>query len=401
MSISSHTSILTKLWAQGSPGGRCIGPALQISGSSDVALSLLFLPLLWGVCASSAQASRSEDLVVRITSGTDEQDSTAVLRRAIDEQRRSNVPTEIVLTGRFKLDRALRIGPGNDDITIEGSDGRSAEIVASPHAERAVEVIGTNNVRVARLRLSGFSRDGIFVSNSQGVVIENNTVRETLSGAWSEGAIHLTGTVAGAIISDNRVEGADYAGIIVDTDARSDISGLRITGNVIHSVCRRIADCGAIHVNDRAGRSRGIVIEKNVIDGFGPQSVGGRGIYLDDGASYVVARANMISGPGVFAFEIHGGHHNEIDSNMIDMTAIRQAILYQPQRPNRWEDMTDNVFASNCFVDRASTAKTLLGSQIIPVRSFPAFLNNQICDRRSVDRCTCTSVGLSIAEKRG
>lgn len=134
--------------------------------------------------------------------------------------------------------------------------------------------------------------------------------------------MQLIGSVAGSIVRDNVIDGADYAGILFGTNKNSDVSGARITGNQVRDTCGRVRDCGAIYINDRGRRSSNILIADNQVSGFGPLAARGRAIYIDDWASHVTVRRNKIAGPGFNAFQIHGGHDNIIEQNSVDMQGI-------------------------------------------------------------------------------
>lgn len=273
-------------------------------------------------------------------------------QRAVTELRallQEGGETCINLSGRFPLAAPLVITAAASGLKIRSPQAAPATLVAVDGGARGIEVIAASNVTIEGLELIGFAHDGIFASNSRNLTIRSVTVNETKSTAWSQGSIHLTGTSTGALIEANTVDGADYAGIIIDTEAGSDVSNTLIRNNRVTRSCRRVHDCGAIYVNDRGRRSGNILISDNVVTDFGPFAVGGRGIYLDDWASHVTVRRNRIIGPGRFAFQIHGGHHNRIAGNHIDMAAIETPLLYQAAVDGSREVMPGNVLEGNVF----------------------------------------------------
>lgn len=284
---------------------------------------------------------------IEISADGDGSEGVKTLRRAIERQGETKIPIHIVLQGRFVIERAIRVDSRNDGVSI--SADKDAELIAAGGAMRGIEIIRSSGTRVTGLRLSGFSHDGIYVEDSNDVIIERNTVTETQSSGWSQGAIHLTGNVAGSLVSDNIVQGADYGGIHIDTKNISDVSNVRIIGNYVSNTCRRIFDCGAIYINDRSKRSRNIMISNNVVKNFGPPEVGGRGIYLDDWASFVTVTDNNISGPGRYAFQIHGGNNNQIERNIVNMRGIGTALLYQEVKIGDRPLMTGNTLKYNTF----------------------------------------------------
>lgn len=259
----------------------------------------------------------------------------------------------VTLSGRFPLAAPLRISNVNSGLHIHSSAKEPAILVAVLQAKRGMDIIAASDVTIEGIVLVGFAHDGIFANNSRNLTIRSVTVIETGSTAWSQGSIHLTGTSTGALVETNTIQGANFAGIVVDTDAASDVSNITIRNNRVTRSCRRVHDCGAIYVNDRGRRSRNILIVDNFVDDFGPISVGGRGIYIDDWASYVTVRGNRIAGPGRFAFQIHGGHNNFITGNSIEMADIASPLVYEAAIGGTRATMTKNVVTDNVFTHRA------------------------------------------------
>ncbi|MCD2317283.1 right-handed parallel beta-helix repeat-containing protein [Sphingomonas sp. IC-11] len=260
----------------------------------------------------------------------------------------------ILVSGTFFLDHPLRLTSGNAGSKIVSAPGNMATFIGRSGASRGLEIIGADDVVVQSIKFSSFQREGVYAQNARRVTIRSVAVEDIRSNAWSQGAVHLTGVSTDALIENSTIDGADYAGIIIDTDATSDISGTRILNNRVQHSCRRIHDCGAIYVNDRGRVSRNIVIAGNVVTDFGPLSSGGRGIYLDDWASHVAVRNNYISGPGHFAFQIHGGRDNRITHNIVDMAHIYTALLYQAAAGSTRAAMMGNVVADNIFTRHAA-----------------------------------------------
>ena len=305
--------------------------------------------------ASTLGATRTNTIYVS-AAGDDKADgltpATAVL--SPEQGRKLAIPkgvgTTILFSGQFTLTKPLVLDRTSKQMILASAPGGQAAFKASPGTKFGIIAQGADGVRITDLAFSGFSEDAISIRNSRRVVVMRNEIRETLSHAWSQGAIHFTGNVAGARIQSNVVSGADYAGIIVDTDTRSDVSDVRISGNRVTATCRRVSDCGAIYINDRSRRSRRIFIERNVVSGFSGEKVSGRGIYLDDWASHVTVTNNSVAGPGTYAFQIHGGHDVILSDNEVDLRQIRQFVLYQKVRQTNWSTMRRNRIVRNCFL---------------------------------------------------
>lgn len=306
---------------------------------------LLATGLSSALAAHCAPAPREPDCKSVSAEPGREEEAVVELRELLS----ANVETCLSLSGQFPLAAPLVITSAASGLRVGSSKTEPATLIAVGGNTRGIEVIEAPNVTIERLELTGFAHDGIFASNTRNLTIRLVTVKETGSTAWSQGSIHLTGSSTGALVEANTVEDAGYAGIIVDTNTTSDISNVSIRNNHVMRSCQRVHDCGAIYVNDRGRRSRNILLADNVIADFGPLPVGGRGIYVDDWASHVTVRRNRISGPGRFAFQIHGGHHNRIIGNHIDMIGIASPLLYQAAADGTREVMIGNTMTGNVF----------------------------------------------------
>lgn len=250
------------------------------------------------------------------------------------------------IEGYFVLERPIEIC-GRTRFSLISPRRTAVLAAASANVSRGVSACGTDQLLLSGFQLEGFNTDGIFAKDTKATEVRGITVLNTRSTGWSQAAIHLTGNSTGAYIHHNSVRYADYAGILIDTTSVSDVSNVRITYNRVLDTCRLIDDCGAIYINDRARRSSDITIRANHVENFGPVNAGGRGIYLDDWASHVVVLANSISGTGRYAVQIHGGHDNAIESNVVDARSIATVMLYQAGLNDTFSNMTNNVFSGN------------------------------------------------------
>jgi hypothetical protein len=311
--------------------------------------------------------------------GTSFETAYRSIDHALAKARTAKARVTIYLVGRFVRSTPVRLYPADHGLTIAAAPGMKARIEAGPNAKVGILVDGADSVRLHGLSLEGFATDGIFIKNAKDVIIEDNTVLNTLSSGWSQGSIHLTGIIPGATIQRNTIIGANYAGILIDTNITSNVSKLTIKYNSIYSSCRTVSDCGAIYVNDRGKRSFGGVIADNIIEAFGSKGVSSRGIYLDDWASDMLVRGNRITGPGTFAIQIHGGSRNNIRDNIVNLDAIDEVLLVQPAANGKWENMTDNVFVDNIFFIGSGHSRPLLMRLTVPSVAMPYIIGNKMC----------------------
>jgi hypothetical protein len=256
----------------------------------------------------------------------------------------------IYFIGRFDLATPIRITKDLAGTKLAAASGGSATFRAVKQNGVGILVAGADGVTVADLTFEGFRESAILVEAGRRARINGNTVLETRSTMWSQGGIHLRGTTAGSVVTRNRIVGADYAGIIADTNSESDISDLQISYNYVTDTCRVVLDCGAIHINDRGRASRGVKIIGNTVHDFGPIKNLARGIYLDDWATGTLVSGNHISGRGGYAFQIHGGSDNLVTKNTVDLRNLAGGLLYQRASDHQAHFMLGNRFVRNRFI---------------------------------------------------
>ena len=224
--------------------------------------------------------------------------------------------------------------PGQTPVLDGGETVKQAIVISAPH------------VTIRWLTLQNYAESGIVALNAAGVVIDSNTVKNTLSTAWNQAGIVSVGSAAGGRITHNLVRNSQYDGILAATSERDSITGLLIQDNAVYDSCTRVADCGAIHVNDRGHASTGIRIDHNIIGRYGSDRLISKAIYMDDLLSNTQVTNNIVYGNGQFAIHVHGGDHNLIQNNILDVREATGAVFYQTRSPGGLA-MTDNIFRCN------------------------------------------------------
>lgn len=300
------------------------------------------------------------------------------LTRARDLMRLRGAPKVTLLSGNFVLDASLRLNPADAGTTWRAAPGKQASLFAAQGVPIGIAIQGADRVTIAGLRLLNFQTDGIRAAESQAVSIIGNQVIDTHSSAWSQAAIHLVGNVTGSTVTGNTIEGADYSGIAVTTNAQSVVNRITIVRNTVSGTCRKVHDCGGIYISDRGRRSEGSIIANNVIRSFGSTATGARGIYLDDWASGIRVRGNRLSGPGAYAIHIHGGSRNLIEKNVIDARLIDYPLYIQPVDGDITGRMAANVVRHNMFIVSAAGRKLI---RFLPAvtHSIPSLTTNKVC----------------------
>ena len=175
--------------------------------------------------------------------------------------------------------------------------------------------------------LSGGDRKSL--QPSRHLVVDNHIHHTTRLVRNGRAAINVYGV--GSVIRRNEIHSIPSTAVqLIGNDHLLEL-------NNIHHACELSADCGAVY-SGRDWSFRGNVIRHNRIHsifGYGLQARhhdhvvyttpnGGRGVYLDDGASGFVVHGNLLYDIPEKAVQIGGGRDNEITNNVfvVDRHAI-------------------------------------------------------------------------------
>ncbi|MEB2322445.1 MAG: right-handed parallel beta-helix repeat-containing protein [Sorangiineae bacterium] len=227
-------------------------------------------------------------------------------------------------------------------------------------------LINANNVTVRWITFRNFVKStiGLFWGGANDVLIDSNTILNTLSDGWVQAAIYMCcGQHKNARITHNLIDGANYIGI--DAGAATidggDMAGTTIAYNAVYRTCRTVADCGAIYLWDRDRQSSNVTVDNNVLGDFGTRAVGGRALYLDDNTSNVTLRNNVAYGTGDWAVQYHGGDHNLFTNNIFDISDVTHRLaVYQDTGDQTPPDlMSGNAFRCNIVYSSATPPSSL------------------------------------------
>lgn len=227
---------------------------------------------------------------------------------------------------------------------------------------------------------------GIDAKFAGAALISGNTVTATgtiAANGWSQGAIRAG---AGAKVQDNNLDGSAYHGIHF-----SGTGGGIVSGNTVANYCLRLADCGGIYTWNGAkasGISQISTVEANQVlaasantagaAGFGIEVVAG--IFLDDFASGVTVRNNLIYGMPL-GIDVHNGSNNTIESNHIWLTSEAALVASMDQNDNDW--MVGNVFRANQIVP-VKTASAVFPAMPTFQESYPIWFFNNLSGSLSI-----------------
>ncbi len=255
------------------------------------------------------------------------------------------------------------------------------------------------------VRSSMFSNNwvlGIDALYSAGAQIANNTVSATgtaSSSGWSQAAI---GAGPGASVQDNTVDGSAYHGIRF-----SGSNGSMVSGNTLTNYCLRLADCGGIYTWNGAKTviNQTSTVESNQVlaakanadgaTGFGIEVA--VGIFLDDFASGVTVRNNLVYG-APYGIEVHNGWSNTIEYNRVWLATKAALVALMDRNDKDW--MVGNIFRANQIVP----VKT--GSAVFPAmptfqESYPIWFFNNLSGSSSISSGTNTFTGNQVVRLDG
>lgn len=289
--------------------------------------------------------------------GTSALEPFQTLERARTAARGPTTKTVYLLDGVYPRSAPLELEAVDAGESWLGFPGQTPILDGGSSTETGIVVKHqANDVTIRWLTLRDFALNGIFVGSwgsVQGAVIDSNTILNTHSDNWTQAAIMIGGTVTGAQLTHNLVDGAGYIGIGAFSAETHNISDLTIAHNAVYATCLTVADCAGIYVIDRAHASTNILIDNNVVGDYGSTSNGSKGIYLDDQLSNATARNNIIYGTGEWAIQYHGGDHNVFTNNIFDISGAGRLGLYQDAgQPNY--GMGANSFTCNIVYSSAA-----------------------------------------------
>ncbi len=251
-----------------------------------------------------------------------------------------------------------------------------------------IEGVEINNTGAAGLSLVGGDRKtlqpGLLVARKC-TITQVGRLQKTYTPAVS-----LYGV--GNTVEDSVLRGGPHAAIIFHGNDH------QIRRNLIEDFVQETDDAGAIYTG-RDWTERGTVIEQNVIRNIGSADLhyGAHAIYLDDQASGIIVKNNLIShaGRGVF---IGGGRDNTVSNNIF---ANCNYGVYLDAR-GRATSTTQGISANQDYLDkiRAVGASSALYSSRYPgwatlLKDEPGAPKNNIVDGNIFRNC-----GLSNIKRR-
>jgi len=205
------------------------------------------------------------------------------------------------------------------------------------------------------------ARTGIELQDdSDGNGIDSNVIQGAGGPETHGGGIFLHGASRNLIIR-NRVSDTAGMGIgIVNWDETTINLGNAVVGNAVLRTNLTATDSGAIYLLGRSQLETATRVTDNWIDLTGGPDRHSVGIYLDDSISGVRVSGNVVRNAGSDAVQIHGGSHNVVTHNVLDLgDGHASAVLFQaaPADTDPSNRQEGNVVVENIILSRGPQAK--------------------------------------------
>ncbi len=277
----------------------------------------------------------------------------------------ATIKTVYLLGGTYARSAPLTLGSQDSGQSWLAYPGQTPILDGGSQTEGAIVLDMANDVTIRWITFRNFVKTtiGALWSDGKNLVIDSNTIENTLSDGWVQAAIYVCcGKHEDMRITHNRIDGANYIGIHAGADAGSAgrITGTTIAYNAVHHTCRTVADCGGIYLWDKGYASTNVTVDHNVVGDFGTATTEGRGLYLDDNTSNITLRNNIVYGAGDWALHYHGGAHNLFENNIFDISNLqRKLAVYSDTKDNSPEVMVGNVFRCNVVYSSAAPPSAL------------------------------------------
>ena len=303
----------------------------------------------------------------------------ATIAHAVAAMRGSRVRCTVVDAGHYHITSTINLGPRDsgvrlmaapgpqpvldgegaspggivaledvDDVTVQGlgfintapgspavraSHSNRAAIVANHFSQvgTAILLLGTSNSLVAGNAIEDAAHSGIEASDQSDRNLIDSNIIDGAGGPETHGGGIMLHGATGNGITHNVVENTGGMGIGVENwDAGTINRHNTVAFNVVRNVDLAAVDSGAIYVLGRSRIDTSIVIAGNMVDGSGPATAHGVGIYLDDSTSGAAVYGNIVRHAGSDGLQIHGGSNNRVEGNVFDLgTGTASAMLFQ------------------------------------------------------------------------
>ncbi|MHB8473007.1 MAG: right-handed parallel beta-helix repeat-containing protein [Gammaproteobacteria bacterium] len=204
-------------------------------------------------------------------------------------------------------------------------------------ATESDEVNGNLNTqsvrRVENCKISNSVRQAIYLEQIYYVTVTGNSITETGtvgSPVASVAAIYAGQKSRNTVISDNKISGSGYSGIVFGGETR-------VQNNLVYDSCEVLSDCGAIYTHNGLAASyfnNGVQVKAipaikswvvgNIVNGVRGQGFDGtpqtsrdnNGIYLDNFSNAIEVSGNTVVNSGV-GFHSNNAFNNYIHGNTI------------------------------------------------------------------------------------
>jgi parallel beta-helix repeat protein len=231
---------------------------------------------------------------------------------------------------------------------------------------------GSSNIHLLDNELANLNSYGILITTSANTITADGNNIHDVGVLTSGDGIWFTGS-SNDVFSNNVIKNVAKVGIgggslIGSSDASyNDV----ITRNTITGVNQQTADAGGIYLIGRQQDSTGDVVSFNTVTGTSslnpalpntPSAGIGAGIYLDDFASGVTVKGNLLQG-NVDGVWVHLGSNNTIEQNVITSSLGNALVLDGSNTTGitALQPPTANAFINNTtYLDQPGSIASLI-----------------------------------------
>lgn len=249
---------------------------------------------------------------------------------------------------------------------------------------------GAGSITISGMTIQRFANIGIDFMGS-GMVITNNTINNITSSNTGQGCIYMHFTLGTTNVSHNLCSNNTGPGIAMAFGAGDPGASGTITvdSNIVLNTNTNLSDTGGIYLMDRSHTMTSCICTNNIIGNYGKSpytTTQGIAIYLDDNMSNATVTGNTIYGNGMYAIQYHGGDHNVVSNNIVDISGAVKLALYQDDPPFviGGGGMAGNTFTNNIVYSSATPPSPMWDYIDTSVTiALPSVQNNQYFDSSS------------------
>ncbi len=213
------------------------------------------------------------------------------------------------------------------------------------HGCRDCSAVGNelHDLGAGGIRTGGADLDGLGERRTGNLTVTDNHIHH-IGRIFHQGIGVLLTNAADCVIAHNHIHDTCYTGISLGWTwgFRDTITcNNRVEANLIHHIGAGIlSDMGGIYT---LGIQPGTILRGNHLHHIWSHDYGGWGVYLDEGASYIVVEHNLVHDTKDAPFNIHYGHENIVRHNIFARGQHALVSVYRTDPDHYSANFTHNI----------------------------------------------------------